>query len=117
MSTRSFSDLFGFSNSAPRPPAPARTDEAAGWDAAAPVDGMPVMPYSWAKSPFLSSPGQTRKYFTLPDECLARYGEQYLSFIGPWKHLVGTELPNFYQFIAWHEQQPVRRSALTRLAA
>ena len=75
------------------------------------MEAMPPMPYNWALLPFLSTPGQTRKYLTLPDECLARYGEQYLLFIAPWKHLVGTEMPNFYQFIAWHEQLSRPRKA------
>lgn len=104
MSTSSLVEKIGFTSSFSRAFWPARWSGVTLGDASAPVDAMPPMPYNWTLIPFLSTPGQTRKYLTLPDEILAHYGEQYLLFIAPWKHLVGTEMPNFYQFIAWHEQ-------------
>ena len=73
--------------------------------AAAPVNpAMPDLRCDWSLTPKLPSPGQARNLFKLQDELLTHYGEEYLSFIAPWKHLVGAELPNFLQFIEWHEQ-------------
>lgn len=67
------------------------------------------LPQDLARMPALPSPGQARKFLKLTDETLTHYGDAYLLFIEPWKHLVGTELPNFYQYIAWHEQAPALR--------
>ena len=67
------------------------------------------LPQDLARMPALPSPGQARKYLKLTDETLTHYGDAYLLFIKPWKHLVGTQLPNFYQYIAWQEQSPALR--------
>ena len=50
-------------------------------------------------------PGILNETFNLPDETLNWYAEEYIQFIAPWAFLVGSEMPNFHQFIVWHEQR------------
>ncbi len=68
-----------------------------------------------AKEVPLPPPGASRGLLTLADETLSNYAEDYQHYVAPWKHLVGVEIPNFYQFVIWHERtQPGRRTPATR---
>lgn len=67
------------------------------------------------KEVMLPPPGASRGVLTLADEALSTYAEDYQHYVAPWKHLVGVEIPNFYQFVIWHERsQPGQRTAPSR---
>ncbi len=70
-----------------------------------------------AKEVPLPPPGASRGLLTLADETLSNYAEDYQQYVAPWKHLVGIEIPNFYQFVIWHERtQPGQRTPPSRQA-
>ncbi len=78
-------------------------DKVAAAPPAASYVSLPSFQYNWARFPAMPPAGETRDLLKLPDETLTYYAEQYLLYVAPWEHLVGTLIPNFYQFISWHE--------------
>ena len=82
--------------------------------ATAPPDAsrLPAFLSIATEAPLLPRPGSIRDPLTLPDEILTAYAEEYQSYAAPWKHLVGVEIPNFFQFVVWHERiMPAGRTA------